>query len=110
MNKEKIISLILDNWNKPVVFVDTDHIIQYMNLPAKKHYSKWGDVIGKSIFDCHNENSQKIISDVFTQLQSGSEEVLFTDNKKHRVYMRSVRNEEGNLLGYYERYEPACGK
>jgi DUF438 domain-containing protein len=110
MNKEKILSLILDNWNKSVVFVDSNHIIQYMNLHAKKQYSKWGDVIGKSIFDCHNENSRKIINDVFLQLKKGSEEVLFTDNEKHRVYMRSVRDEEGNLLGYYERYEPPLVK
>ncbi len=52
----------------------------------------------------------KIINDVFLQLKKGSEEVLFTDNEKHRVYMRSVRDEEGNLLGYYERYEPPLVK
>jgi DUF438 domain-containing protein len=106
MKKEQILSLILDNWNKPIVFVDTNHIIQYMNLPAKKHYSKWGDVIGKNIFDCHNENSRKIINDIFMQLEDGAEEILFTDNEKHRVYMRGVHDEDGNLLGYYERYEP----
>jgi DUF438 domain-containing protein len=110
MDKEKILSLILDSWNKPVVFVDTNHIIRYMNLPAKKHYSKWGDAIGKSIFDCHNENSCKIIKDVFVKLQDGSEEVLFTDNEKHRVYMRSVRGENGELIGYYERYDPPVKK
>ncbi|MBN2400778.1 MAG: PAS domain-containing protein [Spirochaetes bacterium] len=110
MKKEKLLSLILDSWNKAVVFVDTDHVIQYMNLPAKKQYAKWGDVIGKSIFDCHNENSRTIISNAFSQLKEGSDEVLFTDNEKHRVYMRAVRDENSNLIGYYERYETPLGK
>ncbi len=31
---------------------------------------------------------------------------MITDDEKHRIYMRAVRNEQGELLGYYERYEP----
>jgi DUF438 domain-containing protein len=106
MNKEKLLSLILDSWNKPLVFVDADHIIQYMNEPAKKHYAVWGDCLGKSIFDCHNEKSCDIIQKAFKQLENGSEEVLFTDTEKQRVYIRGVRDENGKLAGYYERYEP----
>jgi DUF438 domain-containing protein len=90
--------------------VNCDHVIQYMNLPAKKHYAKWGDIIGKSIFDCHNENSIRIIRNCFSLLQNGEAEVLFKDSSKHRVYMRGVRDQKGNLLGYYERYEPPVSK
>ncbi len=101
---------LLDSWNKPVVFVDTNHIIRYMNKPAKIKYGKWGDVIGKSIFDCHKKTSCMIIKDAFLKLQKGEEEVLFTDNEKHRVYMRSIRDENGNLTGYCETYEPPADK
>jgi len=110
MDKEKMLFMLLDNWNKPVVYVDRNHVIQYMNSKAKEHYSRWGDVIGKSIFDCHNENSCRIIKDVFMQLENGAEEVLFANNEKHRVYMRSIRDENGILQGYFERYEPPIGK
>ncbi len=105
-----LLSLILDSWNKAVVFVDTNHIIQYMNSPAKKQYSKYGDVIGKSIFDCHNEKSGEIIRDCFEKLKNGLDEVLITDSEKHRVYMRSVSDENGIFIGYYERYEPPVEK
>ncbi len=107
---EKLLSLILDSWNKAVVFVDTNHIIQYMNSPAKKQYSKYGNVIGKSIFDCHNEKSGKIIRECFEKLKNSLDEVLITDSEKHRVYMRSVSDENGILIGYYERYEPPVKK
>jgi len=105
MKKVELLSLILDSWNSPVVFADVEHIIRYMNAPARKAYEKWGDVIGKSVFSCHNENSCRIIQDIFLKLQNGAEEVLYSDNKKHRVYMRGMRDREGHLLGYYERYE-----
>jgi DUF438 domain-containing protein len=97
--------LILDSWNKPVVFVDTNHQIQYMNKPARRHYSKWGDVVGKSIFDCHNDNSRETIEKAFRKLVDGVKEVMIVNSKKHRVFMRSVRNEKGTMVGYYERYD-----
>jgi hypothetical protein len=28
-----------------------------------------------------------------------------TDNEKQRIYMRAVRGVDGQVLGYYERYE-----
>jgi DUF438 domain-containing protein len=106
MEQLKLLTLILDSWNESVVFVDTNHIIQYMNAPARIHYAKWGNVLGKSLFDCHNADSCKIIRDCFARLQNGEEEIFFADNQKHRVYMRGVQDKEGKLIGYYERYEP----
>lgn len=103
--EERLLSLLLDSWNKPVVFVDTDHVIRYMNRPARRTYAKWGDVIGKSIFHCHNELSRKKIQESYRNLESGKKEALITDSTKHRVYMRAVRDEDGTLVGYYERYE-----
>jgi hypothetical protein len=29
-----------------------------------------------------------------------------TDNEEHRIYRRAVRGADGQVLGYYERYEP----
>lgn len=110
MEHEKMLTMLLDNWNKPIVLADTDHIIRFMNSAAKEHYSKWGNVIGKSIFDCHNETSCKIIGDSFVRLEKGEEEILLVNSAKHRVYMRGIRDENKNLIGYFERYEPPIGK
>ena len=106
MEQQELMTLLLDSWNESVVFVDTNHIIQYINAPARMHYAKWGNIIGKSIFNCHNSDSCQIIRDCFTRLQNGEEEILFADNEKHRVYMRAVRDNKSKLVGYYERYEP----
>ena len=104
--ENRIPVLILDSWNKPVVFVDTNHTIQYMNRAARRHYAKWGNTIGKSIFDCHNQNSRKIIEEAFKELAEGEEEIMIVNSARHRVYMKSVTDEKGEFIGYYERYDP----
>ena len=110
MNQLELLNLIFDSWNDSVVFVDTNHIIRYLNAPARVHYAKWGNVLGKSIFECHNANSCQMIRNCFERLQNGELEILFADNPKHRVYMRAVRDKQGKLIGYYERYEPPVVK
>ncbi len=88
----------------PYVFVDTDHKIRFMNSVAEERHSE--KLLGTSIFDCHNDQSNQTIREIFAEMQGGLEEKLITDDEKHRIYMRAVRNEQGELLGYYERYEP----
>jgi DUF438 domain-containing protein len=102
----KLLSAFLDSLKDPFLFADTDHVIRHMNKAALRHYEKGAALLGTSLFDCHNETSNAIIKEIFTAMQAGEEERLITDNEKHRIYMRAVRDEEGRLLGYYERYEP----
>ena len=106
MEQLELLSLILDSWNEEVVFIDTNHIIQYVNAPAVKKYAKWGDMLGKSIFFCHNPESCRMIREMFARFQNGEDDILFVDNEKHRIYMRAVRDKQGKLFGYYERFEP----
>jgi DUF438 domain-containing protein len=96
---------ILDSLVTPVVFVDRQHCIRYLNSAGKKQYSKYGNILGKSIFDCHNPGSIQKIKDIYVQLLSGAEEEIYTEKENVRIYMRAVRDCNGNLLGYYERYE-----
>ena len=56
MTREEMMACILDSVPYRIVFVDTDHIIRYMNREAKHHYYAvrgYSDLIGKSIFECH---------------------------------------------------------
>ncbi len=39
-------------------------------------------------------------------MHTSEDERLITDDEKHRIFMRAVRNDDGDVLGYYERYEP----
>ncbi|HDL17649.1 MAG TPA: PAS domain-containing protein [Bacteroidetes bacterium] len=103
-------SLILDSLKNPVAFTDTNHIIRYMNKAAIEHYDEGENLLGRSLLDCHNEASQKMIHEIYTEMQQGLEERLITDSEKYRIYMLAVRDENGQLIGYYERYEPPRGK
>jgi len=98
---------ILDSLKDPVLVADTEHVTRYMNRAAMAYYEEGADLIGRSLLDCHNQRSQQMMVDILAAMQTeGLEERLITDNEKHRIYMRAVRDPDGGLLGYYERYEP----
>ncbi|MEW6197327.1 MAG: hypothetical protein AB1601_01495 [Planctomycetota bacterium] len=63
-------------------------------------------LLGRSLLNCHNADSQRRIIDILAAFEAGAEERRITDNEKHRIYMRAVRDSSGRLLGCYERYEP----
>jgi len=97
---------ILDSLRDPLLLADTKHTILYMNKAAIAHYEEGISLIGRSLLDCHNEQSQRMIVEILAAMQDGEDERLITDNEEHRIYMRAVRDSDGRLLGYYERYEP----
>jgi DUF438 domain-containing protein len=104
MEQQELLAAILDSLDEEIVFVDTQHIIRFVNQFGRKKYAKHGDLLGKSIFDCHNPHSGEVIKSCYVKLQAGDEEVLFSENEKRCVYMRAVRDTSGQLLGYYERF------
>jgi hypothetical protein len=77
-----------------------------MNAAAITHYSDGEALIGRSLLDCHNQQSQQMMIDILAAMREGEEERLITDTKEQRIYMRAVRSADGSLLGYYERYAP----
>jgi len=97
---------ILYSLKNPMTFVDTEHIIRYMNKAAVAHYDQGLALIGTSVLDCHNQHSQKMVIEILAAMRDGEEERLIADDEESRIYMRAVRDSEGQLLGYYERYEP----
>ncbi|MEW5701304.1 MAG: PAS domain-containing protein [Candidatus Zixiibacteriota bacterium] len=99
------LSAILDSLDTPVQFVTPDHIIRYMNKAAIAHFKEGDTLLGRSLMDCHNEQSQATIHEVLAALRNGESERLITDKPEQRIYMRAVRNPVGEVIGYYERYE-----
>ncbi|MGV8083699.1 MAG: PAS domain-containing protein [Coriobacteriia bacterium] len=96
---------LLDSLKEPIVFCDTDHVIRYMNAAAKERYKSRPAAIGQSIFDCHKEASNDVIRHVIERLAQGEDEVRISESERQRTYMRAVRDGEGRLVGYYERFE-----
>jgi nitrogen-specific signal transduction histidine kinase len=101
---------LLDSFKNPVLFADTGHIVRYANKAAERFYPDGDQLLGRSLFDCHNQQSQQQMRDILQQMEQGLDEVLITDNEKRRIYMRAVRDQAGLLLGYYERFEPPRGE
>lgn len=107
MQEVEILKGILDSYPYSIVFVDNDYMIRYMNKNAHEHHEKKGrDLIGKSIFDCHNEKSVEKIKKYYEEIKSTGKDIfVFGNSKKQRVYMQGVRNGKGEWIGFIERFE-----
>jgi len=101
---------LLESLRDAVCFCDTDHVIRYMNAAARERFAGRPAQVGRSIFDCHNDDSNAQIVEILERFRAGETEVLITDNEIQRIYMRVVRDETGAVAGYYERYEPPRGQ
>lgn len=106
MHDATFLTAVLDSLKDPVLVADTDHRIIYMNRAAIEHFDDGASLLGTSLLDCHNERSGAIIVEILAAMHEGLDERLITDNEKHRIYMRAVRDGDGDVIGYYERYEP----
>ncbi len=106
MTDAALMSHVLNSLKAPILVADTEHTIVYMNSAAVDHYTGGETLMGTSLLDCHNEGSRAMMVEVLAALENGEEERLISDNEKKRIYMRAVRGEGGEVVGYYERYEP----
>ncbi len=102
----KTMSYILDSLIEPVLFADTKHIIRYMNKAAIEYYDDGIKLIATNLLDCHNQKSRQMMVEILAEMHKGLDEKIITDNEKYRIYMRVVRDGDGLVIGYYERYEP----
>ena len=102
---------ILDQDLSPVVICDLQHTIRYMNSAAIQRYAGFGGekLIGRNLIDCHNPQSKARIEQVLNWFGSDrSRNRIYTSyNEKENkdVYMVALRNEQGELIGYYEKHE-----
>lgn len=106
----KIFKSFVDQEDTSVVICSTDHTIIYMNPAAVKNYAKRGGakLMGKCLLDCHNEKSAEAIKKVVNWFAESSEHnrvFTFHNEKQNKdVYMIALRDENGKLIGYYEKH------
>ena len=107
---EKLFDLfksVLEQDNAPVVICDINHTVVYMNPAAIARYHV--DLTGKSIKSCHNSKSNEKIDMVLQWFsESKDNNAVFTsrnDKENKDVYMIALRNENKELIGYYEKHE-----
>lgn len=101
---------IVETDTAAVVICNCDHEIIYMNPAAVKNYVKYGGaaLVGKNLLDCHAPKSREEIKRVVAWFgESAENNIVFTyyNEKKNRdVYMVALRNDSGELIGYYEKH------
>ena len=110
MDQNVIMKGILDSYPYPIVFVDNNYIVRFMNRYAQYYYYKergYDELIGKNLFDCHDEDtSRERIMQAYEKMKSDGKEAFVGVNLRNwRIYMQGVRNEEGELIGFFERFE-----
>jgi len=100
---------ILDTIPHPIVFVDNEHIVRYLNRAAEQRYYRergYGALIGKSLQEVHQTPSWAQVLALHERLARGENEIYLKVNKYgERVTIVAVRDAHGVLLGYYERFE-----
>jgi len=109
MSQAALPSAILDSLKTPVLVADTDHTIIYMNRAAVARYERGLALIGTSMLDCHNEQSNRVIRQTLKELEAGAEERFIYTGDLGRVYYL-----EGdyihNLLYQAEQTDPVSGR
>lgn len=102
---------IVDQDTSAIVICDIHHKIIYMNPAACTRYEKYGGsaLLGKSLLDCHNEISagliQKTIQWFETNRINNKIHTFYSEKENKDVYIIALRDERGELIGYYEKHE-----
>ena len=103
----KLFKSVIDADRAPIVICDMDSVIVYMNPSAIKRYHK--NLTGSSLKDCHPADANEKIDKVLEWFQKSIDNNIVytyhnvTENKD--VYMVALRDDNGSLIGYYEKHE-----
>ncbi|MBQ7999655.1 MAG: PAS domain-containing protein [Ruminococcus sp.] len=107
MNISIFLKSVIDSDNAPVVICDLEHTVVYMNPASIERYN--ANITGKSIKICHNAQSNQKIDRVLDWFKSSTKNnrvhTYYNDKENKDVYMIALRDESGELIGYYEKHE-----
>ena len=104
---EQLFKSILEQDTAPVVVCDLQSTVVYMNPAAIRRYHT--DLTEKNIKSCHpaaaNGKIDRVL-DWFKKSKDNNIVYTFRNDKENKdVYMVALRNDAGELIGYYEKHE-----
>jgi DUF438 domain-containing protein len=111
MELSQFFKSIVDQDTSMIVICNLKHEMIYMNAAAEaKFHNRGGQaLIGKSLFDCHNPNSVEKIQKVVDWFAESKEHnimyIKHNDKENRDQYMVALRDEDGTLIGYYEKHD-----
>jgi len=104
---EQLFKSILEQDKAPIVVCDVQSTVVYMNPAAIARYKC--DLTGKSVKSCHPRAANEKIDRVLEWFgRSRDHNVVYTyrnDKENKDVYMVALRDDDGVLIGYYEKHE-----
>lgn len=111
MELDRFFRSVLEQDSSPIVICDLEHTVVYVNPAAAKRYGYAGgaDMVGKSLMDCHNSNSRKLIEKCLAWFAADTENNVvhesYNAKENKDVYIVALRDMERRLIGYYEKHE-----
>lgn len=102
---------VLDADAAPIVLCDLNHTIIYMNRSAVLRYAARGGekLLGMSLLLCHPPQAKELICRCLSWFSESPEHnVVYefrNDEENKDVYMIALRDDDGKLIGYYEKHE-----
>ena len=84
-----------------VTAADAEGVIRYMNRRAREQYKKHGDLIGRSLFDCHGERAAGIIRRLLTEGGTNAY-TIEKEGVRKMIYQTAVTDDEGRVTGIVE--------
>ena len=89
-----------EQMNCAVTVCDSEGVILYMNEKARQTFASHGDLIGKNLFECHNEESKAKIRHMLSTGESNAYTIAKGDVRK-MIYQTPWRK-DGKIAGMVE--------
>lgn len=111
INLNPFFKSIIDQDDTAIVICNLDHEIVYMNPRACEAQAKRGGaaLLGRNLLKCHSPESQEKIHQVVAWFQADKSHnwvhTFFNEKQNKDGYMIALRDEAGELIGYYEKHE-----
>lgn len=89
-----------EQMNCAVTVCDAECRIIYMNAKSRATFAKHGDLIGKSLIDCHSPRSQAIIRDLLAT--GGSNSYTIEKHGIRKMIYQTAWRRDGQVAGLVE--------
>ncbi len=89
-----------EGMNCAVTVCDADATIVYMNRKSRETFAKHGDLIGKSLMDCHGERARGIIRQLLAT--GGTNAYTIEKNGQRKMIYQTAYTNDGKVGGLVE--------
>jgi len=111
-SREGIFYFLLDSLGEGVIFFDCDDRVEWTNGTFQRMRGRIeaGDLVGRSIFDCHPSRDHEAVSRILDDLKTGRETTRYHRARRsgivgaerdsyYDIFYTAVRNRSGDYLG-----------